>query len=317
MLAEFWKATAGKLADRWAAAVAPAIVFWGAVVLAWAHAGSGWSRLTRISDWLNKQQVASQVAALIGALVVVAASVIVVQRLTDPVLRALEGYWPAPLAPVAYVFRKFVQWRKARDDQKWQALQKKIEGMEPTAGQLARQARLDRRRRCRPVLDNELLPTRIGNILRAAETRPRHRYGLDVMLIWPRLWLILPETARSELGAARSSLNASVAAVIWGTAFAAFTFPFLKWWSLVALTIPFLAIVWWVPARAEVFAELIRSSVELYRVALYNQLRWPLPDNPQEEPECGKALTKYLEQGSDQPEPQFTAPTRRAFPPAH
>jgi hypothetical protein len=68
------------------------------------------------------------------------------------------------------------------------------------------------------------------------------------------------------------------------------------------------AILFWASARAQVFSELVRSSVEPYRVALYQQLRWPLPDNPAEEPGCGKALTKYLEQGSEEAAPRFTSP---------
>jgi hypothetical protein len=129
---------------------------------------------------------------------------------------------------------------------------------------------------------------------------------LDVVLIWPRLWLVLPDTVRRELASARGSLDASVAAAIWGTAFVAFT-P-LTWWALLGLVVPVTAVLWWVPVRAEVFADLIEAAVELYRVALYRQLRWPLPENPAAERGRGEALTKYLERGSDKPDPDFTPP---------
>jgi hypothetical protein len=357
VLDEFWKAAAGKLADRWAAMAAPAVVFWAGAVVAWAYAEQRWSRLSKITDWLNKQHVIAQIAALIGALVIVAASTIIVQRLTDPVLRLLEGYWPRPISglridialyrrvkadkcwkqlndeigdgePTAAqlaelarlerhrhqrprrssrlieVVRRYALWRKEMDVENWQLLQTEIDDSQPTAAQLAELARLERRRRHRPVLDSELLPTRVGNILRAAETRPRHRYGLDVVLIWPRLWLVLPDTTRKELASARASLDASVAAAIWGTAFVAFT-PFTNW-ALVGLVVTLAAVLWWVPARAEVFADLIEATVELYRIALYRQLRWPLPKNPATEPERGEALTEYLERGSFNPYPVFT-----------
>ena len=73
------------------------------------------------------------------------------------------------------------------------------------------------------------MPTRIGNILRAAETRPYDHYGLEAVIVWPRLWLVLPDSARQELSTARASLDSSVAAVIWALGFCAFA-P-LAWWA--------------------------------------------------------------------------------------
>ena len=222
-MGSFWDAVAGKLADRWASVAAPAVVFWAGGILAWAFAGSGWSRLSKITSWLDGQKVAAQIAALLGALVVVAASAIVVQRLTTPALRLLEGYWPKHLRGLTDWQRGHILRRKTADDEAWQQLKQETDQIEPTAQQRADLARLEHRRSHRPILDNELLPTRIGNILRAAETCPYHRYGLEAITVWPRLWLVLPDTARQELTTARGSLDASIAAALWGLAFVAFT----------------------------------------------------------------------------------------------
>ena len=43
----------------------------GGGILAWVFAGPGWDRLSRVTDWLNEQEVGGQVAALLGTLVVV------------------------------------------------------------------------------------------------------------------------------------------------------------------------------------------------------------------------------------------------------
>ena len=308
MLSKFWDAATGKLADRWAAIGAPAVVFWVGGVLAWAFAGSGWSRLSQVSHWLDGKNAATQVAALLGALVVVAASAIVVQRLTAPVLRLMEGYWPRWLQWLTSRRRRHTIQRRRADDTAWQRLQSEIEHNEPTAEQRADLDRLEHRRRHRPILNSELMPTRVGNILRAAETRPYHRYGLEAVIVWPRLWLVLPGPARQELTTARGSVDASVAAVIWGLGFVAFT-P-LAWWATpVGIAMAVSAAVWWVPARAEVFADLVEGAYDMYRTVLYQQVRWPLPDNPAGEHQTGIDLTKYLDRGSDKPYPDFTSPS--------
>jgi hypothetical protein len=113
--------------------------------------------------------------------------------------------------------------------------------------------------------------------------------------------------ARQQLGAARASLDSSVAAVIWGIAFCAFV-P-LAWWAVPAgIGVAAAAWLWWVPSRAEVFADLVDATFDLYRSSLYRQLSWPLPTNPVDEHTSGRDLTKYVLRGSDACVPEFTAP---------
>jgi hypothetical protein len=151
------------------------------------------------------------------------------------------------------------------------------------------------------------MPTRTGNILRAAETRPADKYGLEAVIVWPRLWLVMPDVTRQELGTARASLDASVAAVVWGVLFCGFT-P-LAWWALpVGVAVAVAAVVWWVPGRAEVFADLVEAAYDLHRSTLYQQLRWPLPANPHQEHQSGQQVTKHLWRGSNETTPEFTPP---------
>ena len=309
MLAGFWSAVGGKLADRWSAVAGPAVVFWAGGILAWIYAGSSWDRLSRITDWLNDQKVGGQVAALLGALVVVVGSALVVQRLTTPMLRLLEGYWPRWANRLTSRLRDQARKNAEVDDASWQQLQAELEEpakVEQRAQQLSELAELEQRRRHRPSVPERLLPTRIGNILRAAETRPYDNYGLEAVVVWPRLWLVLPDSARQELSTARASLDSSVAAVIWALAFCAFT-P-LAWWAApVGAGIAVTGWRWWVPTRAEVFADLVEATYDLYRGTLYRQLRWPLPSRPADEQQSGKDLTKYLLRGSDANEPELTS----------
>jgi hypothetical protein len=307
VLTEFWSTIAGKLSDRWAAILAPSVVFWAGGVLAWAYADHGWSRLTVLTARLSTQDVATKLLTLVAAVLVVVLSSLVVQRLTLPTLRLLEGYWPSWMRRFTRWRRRAASRRKAADEQQLQKIQLALEQGDLTAEQLREQGILEHRRRHRPVRDYELLPTRIGNILRAAETRPYHRYGLEAVVIWPRLWLVLPELARQEIAVARSAMDSSVAVAVWALLFTGFT-P-LAWWAAPAgLFVAGVAVAWWVPNNAEVFANLVEGAYDLYRGALYRHLRWPLPATPADERHTGQELTRYLMRGSDKSFPEFTDP---------
>jgi len=45
---------------------------------------------------------------------------------------------------------------------------------------------------------DDLLPTRLGNILLAGERYPLDRYGIDAIFFWPRLFPLLPESFQKE-----------------------------------------------------------------------------------------------------------------------
>jgi hypothetical protein len=308
VLGKFWEGVGGKLADRWTAVSVPALVFWFGGLLAWAHSRGGLHHLTTLTSWLDRQTTPTQVAVLLGVLLGVAASGVIVQQLATPVLRLLEGYWPNWLSPLRRWLIARVQRRGAADDTAWQQLVSVIlPPATPTAEQLSAFARLDQRRRRRPNTANRYLPTRIGNILRAAETWPTDKYGLDAVIVWPRLWLVLPDSTRQELLAARAALDSAVAAAAWGLLFCVFT----PWTALVlpiGVVVAAVAVTLWVPARAEVFGDLVEAAYDLHRIDLYQQLRWPPPTNPQMEHSHGNQLTTYLWRGSDDPSPVFTPP---------
>jgi hypothetical protein len=306
VLGNFWGVLAGKLADRWAEILAPSLVFWAGGILAWIYAGPGWSRLAESARRLHDLNLAAKVATILGAVLVSTISAIVVQRMTLPMLRILEGYWPSWLHPVARLGHHRARDHKTADLKAWERLYPLTRDPDCSHEQHRHFSTIEHRLRHRPKLDHELMPTRIGNILRASETRPYHRYGLSAVVIWPRLWLLLPDLARQELTTARESLDESVAAVIWALGFVAFT-P-LAWWAApVGIIIAIAAVMWWVPSRAEVFADLVEAVYDLYRKTLYQQLRWPLPTTPADEYQSGVLLSHYLGRGSDKSDPKFTS----------
>jgi len=305
----FWEAVGGKLADRWAAVSAPALVFWLGGLAAWTYHSGGLHTLSTQTKWLDRQTTAAQVTVIVTALLAIAASAIIVGRLTTPVLRLLEGYWPSWTGPLRRRLTDRLADRAITDAPAWQAAYDQVRPpASPTAEQLAVYARLERRRRRRPSAAGYFLPTPIGNILRAAERHPIDKYGLDTVALWPRLWPALPDTTRQDLLAARGSLDTAVTTAIWGVLFCAFT-PFTPLVIPVGLAVALTAVVLVIPARAQVFGDLIEAAYDQHRTVLYRQLRWPLPTNPQQEQECGRQVTAYLWRGSDDPTPTFTPPT--------
>jgi hypothetical protein len=312
VLTEFWKAVGGKLADRFAAVSVPALVFWLGGLAAWTvHQGS-LDAVTRQLGWLNRQGTGIQVAVVLAVLIAVAGSGIVIGELAAPVVRLLEGYWPRWADPLRLRLARRLAERAAAEAAAWQKAYERVQpSADPTAEDLAVYTRLERRRRRRPSSPAYFLPTPIGNILRAAERRPFDKYGLDAVVAWPRLWPALPETLRSDLLAARASLDQAAIASVWGVLFCVFA-PFTFWAIPIGLAVAATAVVAVVPGRAQAFGELMEAAYDQYRTTLYTQLRWPLPANPHQERVEGHRLTSYLWRGSDDMSPAFNPPAEGA-----
>ncbi|WP_394619436.1 hypothetical protein JNUCC0626_10150 [Lentzea sp. JNUCC 0626] len=306
MLTKFWEAAGGKLADRWLTVSAPAFLFWSGGVLAWAHSAGGWSGAEPVVAWLSHRPAVVQGGALLVALVLVAGSGVVVDRLSGPALRIAEGYWPGWVLKVWWRLARVAGKRTERRQRSWQALQRRIADEDPALRpeDFATYLRLDRAQRRQASVPYRRMPTRIGAILRAAESWPLDKYGLETTAVWPRLWLLLPELTRDELIAARRAVTGAVVAALWGLLFTTFG-ALTPWAVLVGLTVSVLALCVWLPPRAQAFADLLEAAFDLHRSLLYQHLRWPLPANPAGEQESGRALTAYLWRGSDAAKPSF------------
>jgi hypothetical protein len=113
-------------------------------------------------------------------------------------------------------------------------------------------------------------PTWIGDRLRAADERIHHTYRLDVSAAWPRLWLLIPETARTELTAAHDSYTAAARLAGWGLLYLAVG----AWWWPALVIAAATEITAWIRARAAttVLADLVETTVDLYGAELARQL---------------------------------------------
>ncbi|MFI1486744.1 hypothetical protein [Streptomyces sp. NPDC020747] len=304
----FWSAAAGKLVERWLASGLASAVYWLVMVLAWA-AGQRHPRqaLAGRLDTVGAMRAGEQIALLLVALVGLAASGLLMRQLTLPALRLLEGYWPRFLSSVSERLCAGHARRRATDSAEWRVLYDRLEAAPPAAGpaaplsaaERAEYARLEARLRWSPRDPALTMPTRVGNILRATEAEPHHKYGLDAVLLWPHLWTLLPEAFQRDLSVARQRLDAAVAAGLW----ALLVLPAVYWtpWALSALLFTPAAWGWWLPRACQDYAVLLQVAFDLHRRELYRALRHPLPANAADEPAAGLRLTAYVYRGSDDP----------------
>ncbi|MFC4532841.1 hypothetical protein [Sphaerisporangium dianthi] len=307
MFGDFWKGVGGKLSDRWAAALfSPAFAFWCGGLAAWLlrpGPSGAQERLRELSRHVQGLSPIVQGLYVVAPLVLVTLSGLALQQLAPPVLRLLQGYWPRPFAPLASLMRRRLSGRAdARS-----ARLRDLAALPPaslTAEQLAERARLQRRHRRVPVPRAQRMPTRLGNVLRASESRIRSRYGLDPIVCWPRLWLLLPDTTRQEITAARTTLMLTVQTLVTAALFAVWTV--WTWWALpISLVVAFASLRRALPA-AVALGDLFEASFDLHRRLLYEAARWPLPTNPSAERAEGARLTTYLTTGSRATTPEFT-----------
>jgi len=330
MTAKVLESFGGKLAEQWVATLlTPAFVFWlGGFSTAIQR--YGWQ--TIVTEFTRHPEPL-QIAILVGCLCIVAASAFVVQRFDLPTLRFLEGYWhpwldhfrQQRLQHYRDYRNRFVQQRhnlreiETQRNQEFAALEYQIQshggetlspGKSDRYLQLREQLltpieqetliRLGQFLREMPTTNADLMPTRLGNLLRAAERKPLEKYGLDAIVCWSRLWMLLPDAVKKDLQEARTDLNTAARVWFWSILFCGWS---VLGWSLwatwpVILGIPsaWFAYRWAIDA-ARIYGELIEAAFDLYRHLLYQSIRWNLPPEPEIERRVGADLTRYLMRG--------------------
>jgi hypothetical protein len=320
----------------------PAFAFWlGGLAAVWWRAHergvrtSGWvSQLTATARSVDELPDLAKGLLVLSFLLVVTASALAAETMTLPVLRLLEGYgWrPAWLRSEFIAYRR---WRRRRWADRVEALAVRqrlgtltleeflelcqletTPKTDPSRLRALRQQRnegfdarmaadLGRGRtflhHC-PNQDGMGMPTRLGDILRAAEGRPADKYGLDAIVCWYSLWLLLPSDARAELIQTRAAVDGAARTWIWGAGIIIWT-PW-TWWALpIAAATSALAYYRGMLPAAAVFGELIGSTFDLYRFRLYDALHLPRPSTPRaERRRNGPQVTNILWGGPDEPD---------------
>ncbi len=294
MISDFGEGWVGSPIERWL------VIFLKSGVLFWIGGLAAWLWHTDadlLSLWhhfMTADIKPVQALLLIFILTLLLAMVAsILKRFDFSVLRFLEGYgWPQWLR-TKLMQRQARALKTQRERLKQLAQQAKSHPL--TAKEQAEYIRLDWQLMCIPYESTQLMPTRLGNLLRAIELKPRIRYGLDAIICWPHLWLVLPDDVKIEIVKARHQLDTAVRIWMWSVLF--LIWGYWAWWAIPLGLIAALLDYHWILQAAKTYGHLIEASFNLHRHSLYRALDWPIPENPEQEKAHGEQLTRYLFRG--------------------
>lgn len=105
-------------------------------------------------------------------------------------------------------------------------------------------------------------PTWCGDRLNALAVRLDRDHDLDIAVVWPHLWLVLPDQVRSEITEARQNLRRATALVAWAVLYLGL----VVWWLPAVLVFAALSAVGWWRTRVatEAYATLVEAAVRLH-----------------------------------------------------
>jgi hypothetical protein len=213
-------------------------------------------------------------------------------------MRVLEGGWPDALG--AGLARRFQLWRKgrlARAAELPQVRERLTDAVMQQAGTAG--ARLRRRF---PLPDHLVRPTALGNALSAMEDTAGRDYGLDAVVVWPRLYAVLGDKIRAVVDDRRDVLDSAGRMAVTAATTALTTLVLLwgsGWWLALALVPAVIGAVAYAGAvaAAVAYGEAVRSSFDLHRFDLLTTLKLALPRTRDQERELNQALCDMWRQG--------------------
>jgi hypothetical protein len=166
-----------------------------------------------------------------------------------------------------------------------------------------------------PATSHDCLPTRLGNIIRAAERYSYYRYGADTIVVWPRLYHLLERDVVDDVEDARASLEFLLVVSLWfvmagwgGAIFLAFAGDSMALaivWSLGGTFGAYLAYLSAIRAAVE-YGEQLRSTMELYRLQLLEHLRIPVPTTVKGERAAWERFADFVGAGDDEGMPSYS-----------
>ena len=230
------------------------------------------------------------------------------------ITRLFEGYWAElPL------LRPLGDWRRRRYERALRRLDERLEqlseqipaleeGSRDSAPLRAELNNLVKRRLLSfppPGYEAHLMPTRLGNLYKAAEIYPYDRYGLDSVIGWPRLREVLPDKFVERLQEVKTAVDFLLLFSLLSTLFSLLSVPYLlargAQVSLVLACAAGLPLGWLsyraALSPAQAYTELIKVAFDLHRRALLKALGLRPPDTLDEEKTLWRGISEFIYRG--------------------
>jgi len=232
---------------------------------------------TRALAVLDKLTAVQVIALLVGLLILSVAT----YPLQTPLIQLIEGYWQALPFGSAIADRCTDRFRL---ELRWVNQELEREGSEDEWDWAARQAYAHAvyRENWLPALEEDLLPTTLGNTLATGEIRACRRYKLETDVTLPRLAPLLSPASLAELRERRNQLDAVVRlCVVSGLATAISLGLLLRFGPWLFLTLATYVLCWAcyraAIAAARGFCIHLAAAVDLHHLQLYDALHLERP----------------------------------------
>ena len=283
-----------RLAEKWVALLAlPGLLFVAvtavAVTCGQAHAFDVPALLARaghVAAVLGGHPVIGQVAAVAVVLLVSVVAGTVV-RMATPLTQAVwTGRWPRWARPLA---RRLTARRECR----WTAARERVSALREAGDDDGLAHWIEVRNAI--ALARPARPTWLGDQVAAVESRVANEYGVDLVSAWPRLWLVLSDTERTELRTAAEQFGTKAMQATWAVAYLLLA---IVWWpaAIVAVVVGWAA--WWDGRTAiTAYATLVESVVDL-RIRDLAAAAGVTADATEWHDDTGRALARRFRKGS-------------------
>jgi hypothetical protein len=275
------------------------LVLW-ILFLVWGGAPSDAPSVNRFVDHLADL---STTEVLLGFLALLGFAILS-QPLQLPLVRLLEGYWPAAADRLANRRREAHRKRRAKLEAAQMTTGDERDGDEPGRADdgVDRGRAAWRLRKLYPP-DRLVMPTALGNALRAAEDRAGRRYGLDTVSVWPRLYSVLGKRVLAIVDDERTQLDVAVrfCVVLLVAAVVSLGLLVTQGWLLLVPAATF--VLAWLAYKGSVgaavaYGEGLETAFDLHRFDLLRALHLPLPTDAEQERAQNAHLSAFLAQGT-------------------
>ena len=257
--------------------------------------GRAWSKAASLS-------LGQALVLLVG----VTLAAVLLQPLQLWLLRLLEGDWPARFNGTwacAWQRRRKARLCEKADLGKKGEIITAVTAPDLSPGAIQRAGVAGRRlRQSFPLPVHLIRPTGLGNVLAAMEDTAGRPYGMDAVIMWPRLYPVLGDRVRALVDDRRDTLDASarMAVIMLLTAITSLLLLCgAGWWSLLALLPLGISVLAYFGAvqGALAYAEAVQVAFDMNRGELLEALRLPRPDSRPAEDALYRQWSDFWRQG--------------------